>query len=102
MLSMTMNILGVKGFNEEMKFAEQFCANAYFRIPQFRQRLLGLIDRPNDPHISEWRGTDFSLNDKSQDFKTYLPGENTFELLFDWESYFYDHLKNESAYDNNL
>jgi len=52
-----------------------------------------LIDKADDPEIEEWRGTDFSLRNKNTDFKTYLPGENTFEILFDWNKYFYEYIK---------
>ena len=94
LLQLTLKTLGIKAANEQKKFAEVFCAIAYIRIPQFRERLLNLIDKPDDPEIEEWRGTDFSLKSKNVDFKTYLPGENTFEILFDWNKYFYEYLKN--------
>lgn len=49
LLEQTLKILGIKGFSEQKKFAELFCAMSYFRIPQFRQRILSLIDKPDDP-----------------------------------------------------
>lgn len=36
LLEQTLKILGIKGYSEQKKFAELFCAIAYFRVPQFR------------------------------------------------------------------
>jgi hypothetical protein len=39
----------MKGFNEQRKFAEVYCAVGYFRIPQFREKLLDVICKGGDP-----------------------------------------------------
>lgn len=31
-----------------------------------------------------------------------MVGENTFEILFDWDKYFYDYLKTEPEYQTNI
>ena len=78
MLEHALYSLGAESVNQERRFAEEFCAIAYFRVPEFRKILLSLIERSDDPKIKEWRGTDFSLSDDNTTFKSYLPGENTF------------------------
>lgn len=44
-------------------FIENFCAGAYFIIPEFRNRILECILKPNDPPLTEWRGTEFKLEE---------------------------------------
>lgn len=48
--------------NERM-FVELFTAYSYFRVPQFRESLLSILVKPDDPEITEWRGTEFSLTE---------------------------------------
>lgn len=37
--------------DQQREFAENFCAYAYFAIPQFRNLVLAVITRTNDPEI---------------------------------------------------
>ena len=76
-----------------MKFVENFCALAYFRIPEFREKLLTCIKSENDREISEWRGTDYKLEDEP---KTRFICVGSF---FDWNYSFYLFLKKESKYE---
>jgi hypothetical protein len=81
-------------------FVELFCAYSYFRVPEFRERLLSILVKADDPDITEWRGTEFSLNDDPS--KLDRKGSNTFNLLFDWQSNFYDVLDSDERCRQNL
>jgi len=49
--------------NNERKFIENFCALGYFKIPDFRNKIIECIMKTNDPVLSEWRGTEFKLEE---------------------------------------
>lgn len=51
---------------EEWEFAETFTALAYFRVPQFRVKLLENIILPDDPEMNEKRGTEFILKNQHE------------------------------------
>lgn len=38
--------------NTQREFYDQYLAIAYFRVPQFRQKLLESIIKPTDPELS--------------------------------------------------
>lgn len=77
--------------DKEQTFVEIFCAIAYFRIPEFRQKLLGCFEKANDAEITinECRGNEWLLENAPDDSKT----NKQVTALFDWNKNFYEHLK---------
>jgi hypothetical protein len=45
----TLITLYMKGEQAKSEFAEFFCAYAFFRVPLFRDHILSVIKRENDP-----------------------------------------------------
>lgn len=62
------------------------------RIPEFREKLLSVIVREDDIEITEWRGTEYTLDEKKNGK---LMRNNEFISLFDWEFGFYRFLKTQ-------
>ena len=89
-LQKVLNKLTQKGLpDKEREFVEQFTAIAYFRIPEFRNRLLECLKKDiQTAQIPEWRGIEWRLDDYLDDNKT----QHLF-TLFDWERVFYVYLK---------
>ena len=77
--------------DKEREFVEQFMAIAYFRIPEFRKKLLECL-REDIEHIPilEWRGVEWKFDDN---LETNTKNQH-FISLFDWEKDFYVYLKN--------
>lgn len=76
--------------DKEREFVEQFTAIAYFRIPEFRKKLLERIFKQiKDIKIDEWRGTEWNLDEQIDNEKK----NQQFVALFDWENDFYVYLK---------
>ena len=91
-LDKVLQILDQKGLIEkERAFVEVFCAVAYFRIPEFRNKLLACFDLSANEgvQITEWRGTEWLLDSDPDDSKK----NNQFVSLFDWDNNFYHYLK---------
>jgi hypothetical protein len=82
--------LNQKGIpDKEREFVEQFTAIAYFRIPEFRNKLLENLIRKEDPIIDEWRGTEWGLDEEILEEQK----NQQFVSLFDWENEFYVYLR---------
>lgn len=84
--------LNLKGCNnEEKNFVDNFCAIAYFKIPEFRSKLLDCVVKGENYNqtILEWRGTEWNLDDPISDDKR----DKHLLNLFDWEQHFYQFLK---------
>lgn len=62
------------------------------RIPEFREKLLSVIVREDDVEITEWRGTEYALDEKKN---AKLMRNNEFISLFDWDYGFYRFLKTQ-------
>lgn len=62
------------------------------RVPEFREKLLSVIVKEDDPDIIEWRGTEYALDEKKNNR---LARNNEFMSLFDWDVGFYRFLKTE-------
>lgn len=62
------------------------------RIPEFREKLLSVIVHEDDVEITEWRGTEYALDEKKN---IKLMRNNEFISLFDWEYGFYRFLKTQ-------
>jgi len=97
-LQKVLNKLTQKGLpDKEREFVEQFTAIAYFRIPEFRNRLLECLKKDiQQVQIPEWRGMEWRLDDHLDDNKT----QHLF-TLFDWERVFYVYLKNTEKGESN-
>lgn len=74
----------------ERKFVENFIAIAYFRIPEFRTKLLECLKNEKDPEILDWRATEYKLNEQHN-----LISNQDFVNLFDWQSNFYNNLNKD-------
>ena len=77
------------GEKAERDFIDNFCAIAYFKIPEFRVKLLECIKKVNVIEINEWRGTEWKLDDAITDDQRDL----YLVKLFNWENAFYKFLK---------
>jgi len=89
-LQKVLNKMSQKGLpDKEREFVEHFTAIAYFRIPEFRERLLNCLRKDiKDVQIPEWRGIEWRLDESIDDNKN----PHLF-ALFDWERNFYIYLK---------
>lgn len=77
-LKMVLQCLNKKAILEnEREFAEQFCAYAYFRIPDFREKLLEVLTQEGDMAIDDWANINFNNT------------EGGVNPLFDWQGNFY-------------
>ena len=90
-LQKVLSKFNMKGLSDkEREFVEQFAAIVYFRIPEFRKKMLGrLYDEIKDINIDEWRGTEWKLEEDIDDEKK----NKQFVSLFDWQGCFYVYLK---------
>lgn len=62
---------------------------SFFRIPEFRDKFLGIILEKSKGKIEEWRNTEgMSLDDDGED-EEYDP---LMSRIFDWKTFFYDHI----------
>lgn len=89
-LEKVLHKLNLKGGEEkEMDFIDNFCAIAYFQIPEFRIKLLECAQKETDTEITEWRGTEWKLEDLVMDNQR----DQYLLSLFNWEAVFYRFLK---------
>ncbi len=75
---------------DQQEFLESYLAIAYFRIPEFRSKILECLPSETDVIIDEWKPTHFSLD------ATEMTGM-AMSTLFSWDKEFYDLLPNVSA-----
>ena len=76
--------------DKERAFIEEFTAIAYFRVPEFRKKMLERIHNSvKDMKIEEWRGTEWMLDENIDENKK----NAQIVALFDWERDFYVYLK---------
>ncbi|CAD8111098.1 unnamed protein product [Paramecium primaurelia] len=93
-LSTTLEKLKQKSLAQnERSFVENFFANAYFRVPEFRNKIITSVQRADDEQIPEWR----SLTKSSGGISNL-----EFNDIFDWNKHFYEYLmKDPKYYANN-
>ena len=92
-LKKVLNKLNQKGVNSvERVFVGNFCALAYFRIPEFRSSLLDCLSKNLDIQITEWRGAEYNLT-FDESFEHEDQKNKQLVSLFDWENEFYVYLK---------
>ena len=68
---------------DQQKFIETFLAIAYFRVPEFRSKIMECLPDEEDVQIDEWKPTHFSLD------ATEATGV-TMPALFNWDREFYN------------
>ncbi|CAD8078040.1 unnamed protein product [Paramecium sonneborni] len=81
--------------DNERAFVEHFFASAYFKIPEFRTKIINSVQRSDDPQLPEWRSLTIT---KQTDEIT----NKEFNDLFDWNRHFYEYLVNQPKYDANI
>lgn len=92
-LGYVLKLVDLDGLDESKKnFAAMFCAIAYFRIPEFRERLLKRLESTKDEKvvIPELRDTEWQLTGEADDQRK---KNQDIISLFDWEKIFYFHIK---------
>eukprot|EP01017_Pseudomicrothorax_dubius_P027990 TRINITY_DN3285_c0_g1_i9.p1 TRINITY_DN3285_c0_g1~~TRINITY_DN3285_c0_g1_i9.p1 ORF type:complete len:592 (-),score=116.91 TRINITY_DN3285_c0_g1_i9:199-1974(-) len=91
--------LSHKGVEEsERNFIEHFLALAYFRVPEFRERLLACLTKGADLNIEEWKLVEQAKEVTASRFtgsSTPSSGRTNFLSLFDWDKEFYQYIKND-------
>ena len=89
-LQKVLNKMSQKGLpDKEREFVEHFTAIAYFRIPEFRERLLNTLKKDvENVEIPELRGLEWGFGEHLIENKN----QHLF-ALFDWERNFYVYLK---------
>jgi hypothetical protein len=77
--------------NERM-FVELFCAYSFFRIPEFRERIVRVISKPDDELEKQppTRRDSFDQNRSNQ--------LQTLDTLFNWDENFYKPLSRDPRY----
>lgn len=75
---------------ELQTFIESFLAIAYFRIPEFRSKILECFPDERNVQLDEWKPTHFSLDE------TALTGA-AMQALFNWDKEFYDAIPSVSS-----
>ncbi|CAD8206441.1 unnamed protein product [Paramecium pentaurelia] len=89
-LSITLEKLKQKSLAQnERSFVENFFANAYFRVPEFRNRIIVCVQRTDDEQIPEWRSLTKSTGG--------IPNQE-FNDIFDWNKHFYEYLMKQPKY----
>lgn len=70
-------------------FVEIIISVSYFRVPEFREKFLGMILEKSDDEITEWRNTEgFSLKDDKED--DFYNKNTAIMRMFDWKTFCYD------------
>jgi len=70
---------------DQQEFLETYLAIAYFRIPEFRSKILECLPNEQDIHLDEWKTTHFSLDSPDT-------GGIAMPALFNWDKEFYDRI----------
>ncbi|CAD8109935.1 unnamed protein product [Paramecium primaurelia] len=78
---------------EARKLYIKFLVICYFRIPEFRAKFLELINKPDDPQLSELRGTEFIQDDDPTNIDKSTKNNIS---IFDWQNYFHTYLNDKT------
>lgn len=80
--------LNMKGVDiYKRSFVEIIISVSYFRVPEFREKLLGMILEKSNNQIDEWRNTEgININEDKEDEFT----NAAIMRMFDWKTYCYD------------
>ena len=85
--------LNMKGVDiYKRSFVEIIISVSYFRVPEFREKLLGMILEKSNVPIEEWRNTEgINLDEeKEDDFSN-----AAIMRMFDWKTFCYDMIPQE-------
>ncbi len=69
---------------------------AYFRIPQFRLKVLKLIT--DESNSEDWKAAEYNIEDEKPNVDS---NTDTFSLLFNWEKNFYPLIEKAEKYRDN-
>lgn len=97
-LTLALGKLNLRGVDASiMNFTETTIALAYFRIPEFKDKLLACLKRKSFGVVEEWRNTQWDLETEVAISAEYLP-------MFDWHHFFYRLLEDsqDQRYTNTL
>jgi hypothetical protein len=80
MISIVLECLTKKAIQDnERMFVELYCAYSYFRIPEFRERIVKVISKPED-------GVEkISIQRKDSIDQSKLKEMHTLDTLFNWD-----------------
>jgi hypothetical protein len=80
MISIVLECMTKKAIQDnERMFVELYCAYSYFRIPEFRGRLVKVISRPED-------GVEREPIQRKESFdQSKLKDMQTLDMLFNWD-----------------
>jgi hypothetical protein len=89
-LSLALSKMNLKGTDPKVQeFSEGIFAVCYFRIPEFKAKLLAAFKKKSYERIAEWRGTLFDLEED-------ITESANFPLMFNWQEFFYDFLPEDN------
>ena len=78
-----LNMKGVDVYKRN--FVEIIISVSYFRVPEFREKLLSILLEKSDGVIDEWRNTEGSLDRNKDEFLS-----PAIMRMFDWKTFCYD------------
>lgn len=78
-----LNMKGVDVYKRN--FVEVIISVSYFRVPEFREKLLSILLEKSDGVIDEWRNTEGSLDRNKDEFLS-----PAIMRMFDWKTFCYD------------
>lgn len=85
-LALALSKMNLKGTDPKVQeFSEGMFAVCYFRIPEFKAKLLSAFKKKSYERVPEWRGTLFDLEED-------ITESANFPLMFNWQEFFYDFL----------
>ena len=64
----------------------------------FREHILSVLRREEDPEVTEWRGTEADLTQESSRSIDCSRGDDFYGIHFDWENNFYRPIAREERY----
>lgn len=70
-------------------FVEVIISVSYFRVPEFREKFLGMILEKSNGEIIEWRNTE-GLNLKEDKDEEFFNANAAIMRMFDWKTFCYD------------
>ena len=86
-----LNMKGVDVYKRS--FVEIIISVSYFRVPEFREKLLSIILEKSDAIIDEWRNTEgFTLEKDHEENQYSTPA---IMRMFDWKTFCYDSIPEE-------
>ena len=86
-----LNMKGVDVYKRN--FVEIIISVSYFRVPEFREKLLSIILEKSDAIIEEWRNTEgFTLEKDHEENEYSTPA---IMRMFDWKTFCYDSIPEE-------